>query len=44
MDNENLKNDLFGRVLSEYHSKIEVNDEILEAYTLRDALPNYHYN
>ena len=42
--NENLKNELFGTVLSKYHDKIETDDTLLETYTLRDAVPNYHYN
>lgn len=42
--NSNLKNDLFTAVLSEYHDKITVDEAILNASTLRDAVPNYYYH
>ena len=42
--NSNLKNDLFTAVLAEYHDKIAVDEEILGASTLRDAVPNYYYH
>jgi hypothetical protein len=42
--NQNLKNELFGTVLSKYHEKITVDDELLGSTTLRDAVPNYYYH
>lgn len=42
--NENLKGELFGSMLEAYHEKIEVNDGLLASASLRDAVPNYHYN
>lgn len=42
--NSNLKNDLFTSVLSEYHEKITVDEELLNSATLRDAVPNYYYH
>ena len=41
---ENLKSELFNTVLSKYHEKISVNDELLNSTTLRDAVPNYYYH
>ena len=42
--NSNLKNDLYGKVLAEYHDKITVDEEILNLYSLRDTVPNYYYH
>ena len=42
--NQNLKNELFNTVLSKYHEKITVDDELLSSTTLRDAVPNYYYH
>lgn len=39
----NLENELFNKALGTYHEKIEVDEDILNSFTLRDAVPNYYY-
>lgn len=41
--NANIKNELYSAVLAEYHDKITVDENILNANTMRDAVPNYYY-
>ena len=41
---ENLENELFNKALSAYHEGIEVDEDILNSFTLRDAVPNYYYH
>ena len=40
----NLENELFNKALSAYHEGIEVDEDTLNSFTLRDAVPNYYYH
>ena len=39
----NIENELFNKALSAYHESIEVDEDTLNGFTLRDAVPNYYY-
>ncbi len=41
---DNLENELFNKALGAYHEKISVDEDILNGFTLRDAVPNYYYH